>query len=200
MCGADKRRYYRCDHCSLIFTDPAHRLSGSQEKAFYLNHENHIENPGYVDFLNRVVQPMLLRLDHGMRGLDYGCGPGPTLSVLVQRQGLACENYDPIFADCHLKPPYDFVFATESFEHFHRPEVEIHRISSLLKPGGLLGIMTERWTTPEKFASWYYTRDPTHVCFYHMRTLHFVCQRYGFAPIWTDASRVAVLRRVERNR
>jgi len=68
----------------------------------------------------------------------------------------------------------------------------------LLKPGGLLGLMTERWTTPEQFVSWYYTRDPTHVCFYHERTLDFVCHRYGFAPTWMDETRVAILRREDQ--
>jgi SAM-dependent methyltransferase len=193
--GADRRRFYLCSNCSLIFADPEHRLSPAEEKAFYLTHENSIENPGYVEFLNRVVQPMLLHLDSGMRGLDYGCGPGPTLSLLLQRRGIACDDYDPLFADRPLQPPYDFAFSTECFEHFHKPEIEIRRISSLLKPGGLLGIMTERWTTLEVFASWYYTRDPTHVCFYHERTLDFLCRRFGFTPVWMDGSRVAILRR-----
>lgn len=193
--GADLRRYYLCANCSLIFADPKHNLSPAQEMAIYLNHRNGINNPGYVDFLNRVIQPMLLRLDCGMRGLDYGCGPGPTLSHLVQRHGIVCEIYDPLFADQPLRPPYDFIFATECFEHFHHPEIEIGRISSLLKAGGLLGIMTERWTTREQFPAWYYTLDPTHVCFYHARTLDFVCKRYGFKLVWMDESRVAILRR-----
>ncbi|HSK31814.1 MAG TPA: class I SAM-dependent methyltransferase [Candidatus Limnocylindria bacterium] len=145
--------------------------------------------------MNRVVQPMLPHLDAGMRGLDYGCGPGPTLSLLLQRRGIACDDYDPLFADRLLQPSYDFVFSTECFEHFHQPEIEIRRISSLLKPRGLLGIMTERWTTREGFANWYYTRDPTHVCFYHERTLDFICRRFGFEPVWMDANRAAILRR-----
>jgi SAM-dependent methyltransferase len=191
--GADRRRYHLCGNCSLIFADPEHHLAPAAEKAFYSTHENGIGNPGYVDFLNRVVQPMLLHLDRGMRGLDYGCGPGPTLSLLLKQQGIACEDYDPFFLDRPLRPPYDFIFSTECFEHFRRPKVEIQRIISLLKPGGLLGIMTERWTTLEGFANWYYTRDPTHVCFYHERTIEFLCERYGFAPLWMDANRVAIL-------
>jgi SAM-dependent methyltransferase len=193
--GADRRRYYLCGNCSLIFTDPEHDLSPAEAKAFYLTHENSSENSGYVNFLNRVVQPMLAHLDRGMRGLDYGCGPGPTVSLLVQRQGIACDDYDPLFADRPLRPPYDFIFSTECFEHFRRPEVELRRISSLLRPAGLLGVMTERWTTLEAFANWYYTRDPTHVCFYHAKTLDFVCRQFSFTPVWMDASRVAILRR-----
>lgn len=194
--GADQRRYYLCGNCSLIFADPEHRLSPAEERAFYSKHENSIENTGYVDFLNRIVQPMLPFLTREMRGLDYGCGPGPTLALLLKQQGIACDDYDPLFADCDLKAPYDFVFATECFEHFHRPTVELQRISSLLKPGGLLGVMTERWTTLEKFATWYYTRDPTHVCFYHANTLNYIGEQYGFASVWMDQNRVAILRRI----
>jgi len=191
--GADRRRYYLCDNCSLIFVDPEHHLSPEQEKAFYLNHENNIENAGYIDFLNRIVQPMLSFLTRGMRGLDYGCGPGPTLSLLLNQKGMRCDDYDPLFTDCALRTPYDFVFATECFEHFHRPGVELQRIGSLLKPRGWLGIMTERWTTPEEFANWYYTRDPTHVCFYHVNTLDYICKQYGYSSVWMDQSRVAIL-------
>lgn len=142
---------------------------------------------------------MLVHLNDGMRGLDYGCGPEPTLSLLLERQGIVCEDYDPLFADRILQPPYDFVFSTECFEHFHQPAVEIQKIASLLKPGGLLAIMTERWTTLDEFTSWYYTRDPTHVCFYQTRTLDFVCERYGFTPVWMDESRAAILRRTVEN-
>ncbi|HUG93667.1 MAG TPA: class I SAM-dependent methyltransferase [Planctomycetaceae bacterium] len=193
--GADERRYHLCGACCLIFADPAHHLSPDRERAHYEMHENSIENQGYVRFLNRVVGPMLPHLDRGMRGLDYGCGPGPTLSLLLRRQGIACDDYDPLFADGPLRPPYDFVFSTECFEHFHDPATDIRRIHALLRPGGLLGIMTERWTTLAAFADWYYTRDPTHVSFYHATSFEVLCRRFGFTPVWSDGTRVVILRR-----
>ena len=193
--GADERDYHHCGVCHLIFADPVHRLPEAQERAHYQTHENSIDQPGYVRFLSRVLEPMLPHLDSGMRGLDYGCGPGPTLSRLVRRQGIACDDYDPLFADRPLRPPYDFLFSTECFEHFHHPAAEIGRIHSLLKPGSLLGIMTERWTTLPAFSTWYYTRDPTHVSFYHAETFAFLCDRFGFVPVWSDEQRVTILRR-----
>ncbi len=193
--GADDRRYYLCNHCWLIFADSCHRLTPAEERAHYQTHQNHIENEGYVRFLRRLLDPMLPYLDCTMRGLDYGCGPGPVLSELARRHGIACDDYDPLFVNRSLEPPYDFVFATECFEHFHRPAVDIGQIRSLLRPGGLLGVMTERWTTREAFATWYYSRDPTHVSFYHERTFRFLCDRFGLAPLWHDAGRVVVLRR-----
>ncbi|MEX2523532.1 MAG: class I SAM-dependent methyltransferase [Gammaproteobacteria bacterium] len=193
--GADERRYYLCGHCSLIFADEEHYLPIEQEKAHYETHENSIENSGYVSFLNRLVEPMLPCLNGGMRGLDYGCGPGPTLSLMMKRQGIECGDYDPLFVDRKPQPPYDFITATECFEHFQRPAREMEYIASLLGPGGLLGIMTERWTSTAAFAGWYYTRDPTHVSFYHEKTFEFLCRRFGFSRVWMDDRQVIILRR-----
>lgn len=193
--GADRRRYYLCSACRLIFVDPAQHLSPEAERARYEQHRNSPEDAGYVRFLTRAIEPALPFLAPGMRGLDYGSGPGPTLSLLLRQRGLACEDYDPFFADHPLAPPYDFVFSTECFEHFRRPEAEIERVVSLIPPGGLLAIMTERWTTLEAFARWHYTRDSTHVSFYHAETLDFLCRRFGLALLGKDETHVALFRR-----
>lgn len=195
MRGADERRYYLCDTCALIFADPAEHLPPAEERARYELHQNSIENEGYVRFLNQLVEALLPHLDAGMRGLDYGCGPAPTLSLLLRRRKIACDDYDPLFADRPPRPPYDFVAASESFEHFRRPVEEIERILSLLRPGGLVGVMTERWTTLAAFAGWHYTRDRTHVSFYHADTFGFMGARFGLTPVWVDADRIVILRR-----
>ncbi|MGC9393223.1 MAG: class I SAM-dependent methyltransferase [Anaerolineae bacterium] len=195
MQGPDARRYYVCDTCALIFVDPAQHLSPDEERARYLLHQNSRQDHDYVAFLNRLLRPLLPYLDAGARGLDYGCGPVPVLSHLAREQGIVCDDYDPFFADGALNPPYGVVFASECFEHFHRPAAEMARILALLQPGGLLGIMTERWTTPAAFAGWYYAQAPTHVCFYHADTFDFLCDRFGLTPMWRDEKRVIILRR-----
>ena len=195
MQGPDARRYYLCGNCALIFVDPAQRLSPAEERARYLLHQNSPQDRGYVAFLNQLLQPLLPYLGEGACGLDYGCGPVPVLSRLAQAQSIACDDYDPFFADSALNPPYDVVFASECFEHFHHPAEEMARIQGLLKPDGLLAIMTERWTTPAAFAGWYYARDPTHVAFYHADTFDFLCDRFGLTPVWRDEKRVIILRR-----
>ncbi len=193
--GPDARRYYLCGNCALIFVDPAQRLSPAEERARYMLHQNSPQDRGYVSFLNQLLQPLLSYLGDDVRGLDYGCGPVPVLSRLAQEQGVACDDYDPFFVDSTLHPPYDVVFVSECFEHFHRPAEEMAHILTLLKPGGLLGIMTERWTTLAAFAVWYYAQDPTHVVFYHADTFDFLCSRFGLTPVWRDEKRVIVLRR-----
>jgi SAM-dependent methyltransferase len=193
--GSDRRTYWLCSRCFLVSVDRGRHLSPAAERAHYGLHENSLQNAGYVRFLQRLVEPLLTHLESGMRGLDFGSGPGPTLSTLLERHGFTCEDYDPLFADRPLRAPYDFVVSTECFEHFHRPAMELARIRDLLRPGGWLGVMTERWSTLEAFANWHYTRDPTHVSFYHARTFDFVCERFGFEPVWMDERRVVILRR-----
>lgn len=193
--GPESRDYRHCDHCGLIHVPEEQHLTTARERAFYETHENSPDNVGYVRFLERLLQPMLPYLDKGMKGLDFGCGPGPVLSGLARRQGLDCEDYDPYFADRRPEPPYDFVFATEVFEHFRRPDRDLQRVCELVKPGGLLGVMTERWTSLKAFSGWYYARDPTHVAFYHLKTFDFICRRHGFSMLWKDGSRVIILRK-----
>jgi SAM-dependent methyltransferase len=184
-----------CPACRLIFVDPREHLPLEQERTRYQLHQNSGADAGYVRFLEQVLQPLLPRLTPAMRGLDYGCGPHPVLVQLLRQRGLHCEGYDPLFADHPLQPPYDFILSTECFEHFRTPQRDIARICALLVPGGWLGIMTELWTSLDRFATWAYTRDRTHVVFYHLHTLHWIAARFGLELLWQDGCRVALFRR-----
>ncbi len=194
--GADTRKYFHCNNCHLIFVAPDFYLSAEAEQARYQFHQNNIEDAGYVAFLNKAIQPALPFLNTTMKGLDYGCGPMPTLSKLLQQQGFACADYDPyFFPELNTNHQYEFIFATECFEHFFQPEKELKTILSLLNDNGLLIIMTEQWQTVEHFATWYYPKDPTHVCFYHNNTFNFIAEKFQFEILHNDKKRVVVLRK-----
>lgn len=194
--GADERDFYLCRNCQLISVSPEHFLSGSEERERYLSHNNGIEHRGYVDFLNRAVKPALSFMTKDMLGLDYGCGWAPTLSLILAREGYRCEDYDPHFVDNDLNKKYDFIFSTEVFEHFCYPRRDIENIVNLLQPNGILTVMTERWTDLEKFRNWYYSRDPSHVVFYHDKTFEYICDEFGFQQIYDDKQRVLLLRKI----
>ncbi|MBN2063152.1 MAG: class I SAM-dependent methyltransferase [Sedimentisphaerales bacterium] len=195
MSATGERHFYFCGNCYLIFADPEDYLPLTEQKNVYDQHENHIADDGYVAFLERLLGPMSQYLQKGMSGLDFGCGPGPVISQLLERKGILCDNYDPIYYDCVLAGPYDFITATECFEHFTRPAAEIARISQLIPTGGILGIMTELWQTPEQFRSWYYLKDPTHIVFYHKQTIEYIVGHFCLELLWTDAKRVVILRK-----
>ncbi|MEJ2766466.1 class I SAM-dependent methyltransferase [Photobacterium sp. MCCC 1A19761] len=178
------RAYFRCQACALIFADPAALLAPEDEKAVYDQHENNPTDQGYRRFLNRLAEPLSERLGPApLDGLDFGCGPGPTLSVMLAEMGHRMAIYDPYFADepAVLETTYDFVTCTEAIEHFYTPAREWSRLLNMVKPGGWLGLMTKLATDAEAFARWHYKNDPTHVSFFSRETFCFLARRDGLS-------------------
>ena len=174
--------YYQCDTCRLIFMEPAYRPSPDDEIAQYETHDNDPADQRYRRFLDRLAQPLVERLPATATGLDYGAGPGPTLSIMLAERGYDMTIYDPFYADHPevLEHHYDFITCTETAEHFFRPGEEFKRLDRLLRPGGWLGLMTLRRDPAKPFAEWHYLRDPTHVCFYDDATLHWIAEHFGW--------------------
>jgi hypothetical protein len=166
-----------------------------REKERYLLHHNHINHAGYVHFLMKALDQILPMTSVDMNILDYGCGPNPVLSDIIISMGFRCDIYDPFFYPVLPEKMYNFIFATECFEHFFEPKAEILNISSLLAENGTLVVMTELWNDPEHFKSWYYVRDFTHVSFYHLKTMNYIEQNYGMKIIYTDHHRLVVFRK-----
>ncbi len=120
------------------------------------------------------------RLESGSRGLDFGSGPGPTLSVMFEEVGHSVEIYDHFYArdPCVLEKKYDFITATEVVEHLHNPRKELDRLWACLKPGGILGVMTKLVLDHEAFARWHYKNDPTHICFFSRSTFEWLAAQW----------------------
>lgn len=179
---ADAKQYLRCGGCELRFLDPAARLSTAEEHGHYLHHENDVEDLRYRGFLARLADPLLEVLPSGSQGLDYGCGPGPALAAMLREAGHAMAIWDPYFAPDSepLRRQYDFITCTEVIEHFHDPAAEFARFEAMLKPGGVLGLMTCFQTDDDRFEHWHYRKDPTHVAFYREETLHWVADKFGW--------------------
>ena len=180
---AHGRRYLRCRDCRLTFLHPEDRLNRPEERARYETHENDPADAGYRSFLDRLAEPLIARLDPGMRGLDYGSGPGPTLSLMMTERGFETVNFDPFFAPdpAPLSETWDFVTCTETAEHFFHPGAEFRTLKGLLRRPGWLAIMTRLLDDDEAFETWWYARDPTHVSFYREETLTWIARAHGWA-------------------
>lgn len=179
---AHGRRFHDCPGCGLVFADPSELPSASDERARYATHENDPDDPGYRDFLDRLATPLAARLPPGAEGLDFGCGPGPTLSGMLTERGHPTRDWDPFFApdDALLERTWDFVSCSEVLEHLHRPAGTLARMDALLRPGGWLGVMTGILEDDVVLEEWWYARDPTHVAFYRPRTLAWIAARFGW--------------------
>jgi len=149
--------------------------------ARYDLHCNSSSDDGYCGFLKRLFDPLNSRLSLHSAGLDFGSGPGPALSKMFEDHGHSMMLYDPFYADdpSAFETAYDFITATEVFEHLHEPGMEADRIWKCLKPGGWLGIMTNPVPADEAFADWYYIRDITHVCFFSNESFRWLAERWN---------------------
>lgn len=198
---AGSRTFFQCPACGLLFADPASHLDPAAEKAIYDLHRNDPADIRYRRFLNRLAAPLLMRLQCGMQGLDYGCGPGPTLSIMLEEAGMAMCNYDPIYAPdaALLARQYDFVTCSEVVEHFCAPLPAWQQLADLLRPGGLLAVMTQFVPACEAFAGWRYKDDPTHVSFYSWQTFRWLAARFDLDLQWESAADgVALLQKKAR--
>ena len=183
----DKRRLYlRCARCLLVFVPSAYHLSPMQEKAEYDRHENSPADQGYRDFLSRLADPLLERLPRRAHGLDFGSGPGPTLSVMLEERGHEVALYDPFYANdsTALETTYDFITASEVVEHLPAPGIELERLWGLLRPGGTLGLMTKRARDQAAFASWHYKADPTHISFFSRESFEYLGAEWKAKPVF----------------
>ncbi len=183
-----RRDYFRCQTCGLVFVPAWQFLSPEEEKARYDLHRNSPDDKGYRRFLSRIFIPMQERLAPESLGLDFGSGPGPTLSVMFEQAGHSMSIYDHFYArdPSVLEKQYDFITATEVVEHLHNPKEVLDKLWSCLKPGGWLGIMTKLALDREAFADWHYKNDPTHVSFFSRTTFEWLAGKWQAEVTFAD--------------
>ena len=161
-----------------MYVEPSQRLGRNEEKRVYDQHENSPDDAGYRRFLSRLAEPLCRYLPTPAHGLDFGCGPGPTLSVMLQEKGYTMDVFDPIYYPAlrwqtHC---YDFITATEVIEHVFDPAAVLPALCQSVRPGGVLALMTKRVQDRDRFAAWHYKNDPTHVCFYSVSTFDWLAK------------------------
>ncbi|VVB95293.1 Ubiquinone biosynthesis O-methyltransferase [uncultured archaeon] len=193
------RTFMRCQNCDLIFVPESFHLAPEEESARYRLHDNTLLNEGYVGmFLEKIS--LIHKYCLGINSvLDYGCGPEPVLSELMKKGGFGCDFYDPYFFPAFPECSYDLVISTEVFEHFRDVRAEISKIIQLLNPGGFLAIMTSFHDPIVDFESWWYLGDPTHICFFSMRTFEWVSKQFGFKIVYTNRKNFIILQALQVN-
>ncbi|WCH23905.1 class I SAM-dependent methyltransferase [Aeromonas salmonicida] len=160
--------YHRCRSCELVWLDGADHLGPSAEKAVYDGHDNQVDDPRYRHFLMRAFGEVLSRVPPPASGLDFGCGPGPALIAMGREAGYQMAGYDKFYADLPdlLTRQYDFITSTEVIEHIADPRAALDVLWGCLKPGGILVLQTQRVLDDDRFKTWRYRHDPTHIVFF----------------------------------
>lgn len=202
------RSYRRCEHCEGVFVVPSEHLSAADEAAFYNLHDNSSSDSRYRNYLSPVLEMAWKAIatnsearGAGARALDFGSGPlepdeESVVCEFFRERGFVADAYDPYFRPAALESAgYDVIVACEVVEHFRDPASEFEKLTALVRGGGLLVIQTEFFPGLEKFDSWYYRRDPTHVVFYAPKTFDVLAARFGFVVSEMQDGKRVVLRK-----
>ena len=156
-------------------------LSSSDELERYTKHNNSSDDPYYQEFLMNLTVPLLNKALDGVswKGLDFGSGSSGTLALMIGEKGHDFKSYDPFFKNekSLLETKYDVITCSEAIEHFSNPEREWEKMWSLLKPNGILAVMTQLRPFERELSDWWYIRDLTHVSFFSEATFDWLAER-----------------------
>lgn len=188
------KQYHRCQACELVWLDASGHLAPAAEKAVYDGHDNQVDDPRYRAFLMRAFGEVLSRVPLPASGLDFGCGPGPALVAMGTEAGYEMAGYDKFYADFPelLTREYDFITSTEVIEHIAEPRAVLDGLWDCLKPGGILVLQTQRVLSDERFRSWRYRHDPTHIVFFAEASFRALAARWQADVLFPHAD-VAVI-------
>jgi len=179
--------------------DANKKLTFEEERQIYDLHINSIENEGYVSMFKNFLNAGVLPFKTSGYLLDYGSGPEPVLTELVNRDySFLTAHYDLHYAPdkSFENRTYDVIVSTEVIEHVDDPIAFIQSLSHLLAPDGIISIMTLFHSNDdEAFLNWWYRRDATHISFFTETTLKVLAEMTSLHVIYTDGKRITTLKK-----
>jgi hypothetical protein len=191
-----ERDYYRCEECVLAFVPSYDHLSSSAEVLRYDKHNNGVDNPGYVKYLEEVADYVARIPVKDPQILDFGCYRNKVLVSILKKMGYDCEGYDPCYhiGLAALLKKYDLVVLCEVIEHLCDPDKEIDLIKTLLKDKtGHILIRTELYSVDRDIEKWWYTNDETHIFMPSEHTISLIGLRLKRQISYSDGKRYVIL-------
>jgi len=191
--------FHQCASCGFIWKDSSIHVGPDEEFEIYENHNNSIHDRKYVRYLKDFVDASVVPfIGEGSKGLDFGSGPEPVLSAIMERDyGYDMDIYDKFYSThrVYMDKSYDLVTSTEVVEHLDDPLEYFSLFGRLLREDGILAIMTLFHPQDrEGFLDWFYIRDASHISFYTPRTLEVISDKTGLDFIFTDNHRYSTFR------
>lgn len=180
---ADAADYLRCPRRMVTLMAAGNLPDPDAEAAQYRLHCNDVNYAAYRRLVAKLIDPFVRALAPGARGLDFGCGPGQVRAAMLREQGFAITEFDLLCAPhpAALAETYDFFFCGEVFEHFHLISRELGTLDSLVRPGGVVAVMTGFERPDRDFPTWHCRRDPTNVAFYRSATFKCFARDRGWS-------------------
>lgn len=191
----DRRSYYHCEKCRLIFVPANDHISVKEEIKRYTLHDNNIGHAGYVRFLTELVRVIGEQTNPSGQILDYGSGPEEVLTRLLRKNGYNCTSFDPLYdiGKEAISKTYDMVVLCEVLEHLRTVRSEIEKIKNILNPDGAVIIRTRLHPPPEDIAGWWYKNDSTHVNFFSREALDVMAAMLGRKKVVTAAGDIFIV-------
>jgi len=191
-------KYYECKNCAYIFKSPECYQDFETQHARYDLHENDENDAGYRAYFQRFLDFVLPRVEKPNNALDFGCGASSLLAQLLEKEGIACNYYDPIYHPDRLddSKKYELIVSTEVFEHLHQPKEVFKSLVEHLEKGGYLAIQTQFHPNErESFQKWYYHQDPTHIVFFSARTFEVLSDLFQCRVIADNGKNMVVIQK-----
>jgi hypothetical protein len=196
-----KIKYFNCLNCDFIFKGEESLISKEEELKIYNRHNNSIDDPHYVayfkDFIDKTITP---HCPNPKKVLDFGSGPSPVLAMILERDyDFSVDIYDPFYSPekVYRGKKYDLIVSTEVVEHLKDPLDYSLKFKELLVDDGFLCIMTLfHPNNDEKFKSWRYIGDKSHISFFTLKTMNYIAKKVGLSLVYSDNRRYTVFKNI----
>ncbi|NOR57953.1 MAG: methyltransferase domain-containing protein [Sulfurimonas sp.] len=172
-------------------------LDAESEKKHYDNHDNNLESLGYVKMFEKLIEEFVISDAKDIKtALDFGCGEGEVLPILLDRCGISCDRYDLFYfpEKVYEDKKYDLIVSTEVIEHLSNPMGTIKELLSHLNKDGYLLLMTYfHPSDDEKFLKWFYIKDVTHIGFFSIKTFEHLADELGLKIVNNNSKNIVML-------
>lgn len=193
-----KSDFFYCKECHYFFKDEENFLNSEAELAIYNQHNNSLDNEGYVKMLEDYVSYAITPFKPNTI-LEFGSGPTPVLSELLKQKKYSVDIYDKYYASEKVfeGKEYDLISSTEVIEHIEDVKGVMSFFHKHLKSGGYLSLMTNfHKDSIEEFQKWWYPCDRTHISFFNQHTFQTLTEIFSFEVIKSDNKKIIVLQKL----
>ncbi len=191
--------YYRCLFCGFVSLDDKCMVNKVEEKRKYDEHNNSLENEGYVQMFEDFIELSIVPYKKNIQTvLDFGSGPEPVFSKLLERRGFEVDIYDLYYASkkVYESKKYDLITSTEVFEHLQKPLEVLALLVQHTNENGYIVLMTKFPPSDDKkFLAWWYRRDPTHISFFTPKSFEIMAGEVGLKVLKTINKNIVVFQK-----